>query len=415
MSDKKKPERPDLVYAHPLLDFPDGSGEPDCPKCKGRGVVPRMVDIGGGVMYPGGGVEDCLCVFKRDLLLNVKRVWKVLVNVESVDESPLLKMTKQSLWITASGYDFRQHMRYVAFRMGPKWDARVIADATLMTAWLARLSEVYDTDVRIAREGHMRERPSEHYLTLVDLAVPFDLLIIVLGVKAAANKEMANVLIEALHEREMAGKPTWIVDSWANPVTGPTHKCNSPGVLELLEGFRRIKIAAKEAEVVGAAAKYPASRQAAPRTPVASSEMEVTNYTKRKGGMGQRTPGTPTAPPAYEPDPGSPYEAMPMEDDGDRLDPVPEPDADDDEFSVDALIAAAHDPTEGQEGVILPPDGEQEVEELLEDFPDADELGGNSRELPAFLTGPLTKQERLAEEKQNRYARRGHRNRKDGE
>lgn len=392
----KKDNRPDIKQEHPLLDFPQGNGDADCPKCKGRGVVPVMVDLGGGKMWPGGGTQNCDCMFKRDLIANVKRVWKVLMNVESAEDSPLLAMTNQNLWITASNYDLRRHLRYVAFRMGTRWDARVIADATLVTAWLSSVKDVFDADVLLERDGFNRERPSEHYFTLVDLAVPFDLLIIRLGVKAAKNREMPNVLAEAVNEREQQGKPTWIVDSPIKPLA-PGHICYNDAVVEMLDGFRRVILsdgAHVPAGVTTAAQQYKAPRRAG-ATAGAADATPASPYTRRKAGMAQTAPATsPAAPPP------EPVGNMPMDDyEGD---PSEVSLADDDEFSVDSLLADAHTPqlTDGGEGLM--PEDEVNVEELLEDFPTASELGGNARELPSFLRGALTKDDRQAKEKQDK-------------
>jgi hypothetical protein len=415
MSDKKKPERPDIDYQHPLLDFPSGSGDPDCPKCRGRGVVPVMVDVGGGKMWPGGGTQDCSCVFKRDLVANVKRVWKVLLNVESVEDSELMGKTKQNLWITSSSYDFRRHLRFVAFRMGTKWDARVVADATLMTAWLSTASRVRDPDVLVEREGYARERPSEHFVTLVDLAVPFDLLILRLGIKAAANKEMANVLVEALNERELQGKPTWIVDSHAQPL-GPGHLCYNEAVMEILDGFRRMVIEPSQTAFAPSAAAQQYRRpQQAPTGAAAPSAGAASPYTRRKGGMAPVASQRPATPRPEAPEPDT-HHVLSMEDDGERGEPVPLVD-DDDEFSVDALLADAHDPdlTAGGEGLLEPEvDGAAEVEELLSEFPTAEELGGNAEALPAWLRGSLTKEERIAAEREEKRQKRWKKNKGRG-
>lgn len=394
----RKGDGPDANHKHILLDFPTGSGNPDCLKCKGRGVVPVMVDIG-GQRWPGGGTQDCQCVFKRDLTANVKRVWRVLLNVESTEDSPLLKLTQQNLWITASGYDLRRHLRFVAFRMGTKWDARVIADATLMTAWLSTKKDVYDGDVILERHSR-RDRPSEHFLTMVDLVVPFELLIIVLGVKAAANKEMANLLVEAINEREQQGKPTWLVDSPVKPLA-PGHLCFNEMVMEVLDGFRRVVISDEShVPVTTVAQKYKRPRAAS--TASSTSPMSgASDYTRRKQGM---------VPTAHAPV----FKQMPMDDDGERPVEMPEM-GDDDEFSVDSLLADAHDPSPNVRTASLTntpslDGGTAEVEELLENFPDPKNLGGNANQLPTFLQGPLTKAERLANEKQERREKRWEKN-----
>ena len=317
------------------IPMPEGNGDKNCPKCRGRGVV--SMDVEG---WPGGAAQNCDCVFRRDLVSNVKRVWQVLLSVESVEFSPLLAMTGQSLWITASNYALRRHLRYVAFRMGTQWDARVIADATLMTAWLSTAKNVKDPDVLTMREDETRDRPSDHFMTLVDLAVPFDLLIIRLGVKAAKNREMSNVLIEAINERELIGKPTWVVDSPTKPL-GPGHICYSDMVVDLLEGFRRVVLKEDAPVVHGVAASYqPAGQLANP-------------YTQ---GAPQFSTALPTAP---------------------RQTPkaIPLVDVDDDEFSVDNLIDAAAD-------VVIPvapdvPDTAFDPKESLEDYPSEEELRSN--------------------------------------
>lgn len=216
-----------------------GNGDHDCPKCHGRGVVPMEIDG-----WPGGGAQNCDCVFKRDLLANVKRVWKVLLSVDSVESSPLLKCTQQNVWITASNHTLRQHLRYVAFRMGVPWNARVVADATLISAWLATATEVRDPDVNNPTfEAKEFDKPATA-MTLLDLVAPYDLLVIRLGIKAAANKEMANVLAEALNERDMLGKPTWVVDDPGRPLTHG-HKCYSEDVLSILEDYTRIVLSSE--------------------------------------------------------------------------------------------------------------------------------------------------------------------------
>ena len=407
MSEKKKPSKPDLDYSHPLLDFPSGSGDANCPTCGGRGVVPVMVDVGGGVMWPGGGTQNCKCVFKRDLIANVKRVWKVLMSVESAESSPLIKLTKQNVWLTASGYDLRQHLRFVAFRMGPSWDARVVGDATLMTAWLSTKKDVFDADVLLEREGR-RDRPSEHYLTMVDLAVPFDLLIIVLGVKAAANKEMANLLVEAINERDLVGKPTWIVDSPIKPLA-PGHLCFNDSVMEILDSFRRVNLSdtAPRTRAPTTAGQYKA-HAASPATVEPSTTMSAGRYGRKPGMATTRMPGAPV-PPSFDKDENP--NMMSMERDGSETDDeVVAPS--DDPLDLDALLANPHDPNFMPDHPgILPGDGDIDVEELLENFPDASELGGNAKQLPGFLTGSTTKSEQMVQETQARYARRGHRNR----
>lgn len=217
-----------------MTEFPQGNGDPTCDVCKGRGVI--STDIPG---FPGGSTQNCGCVYRQDLRANVKRVWKLLLLSESVESSPLMGCPNQNLWITATEADLQQHLRYVAFRMGPYWNARVISDASLITAWLSTAKNIKDPDVTLEKAS--RNRPSDEYMTIVDLALPFDLLIIRLGVKAAKNREMPGVLAEAISERSHIGKPTWIVDSPAKPLQAG-HVCWDDRVAEHVWDWKRVVI-----------------------------------------------------------------------------------------------------------------------------------------------------------------------------
>jgi hypothetical protein len=189
----------------------DWNGDPDCPKCLGRGVV--SVDYMG---FPGGATHPCDCRYEQEVRANTDRIWKGLSRARPIAESPLLDMTDLDVIITAPLQEFRRHLRHVAFRKGPRWDARVVSDSALAQAWLATKVDVFDADVLAQRDR--KKVVSEDYVTLVDIAVPFDLLIIQLGVKAAKNREMPGVLLEVLHERDHRDLPTWLVDTPRNPL-----------------------------------------------------------------------------------------------------------------------------------------------------------------------------------------------------
>jgi hypothetical protein len=115
-----------------------------------------------------------------------------------------------NLWVTATHKAFREHLRHVAIRQGPKWSFCVVSDADLMDAWLARVddNDIYDGDVE-----QMRRQPvTSKYGALVDLVEPPGLLIIMCGVKAARNSAMPEVVLEALQHRAHLDKKTWIAD-----------------------------------------------------------------------------------------------------------------------------------------------------------------------------------------------------------
>jgi hypothetical protein len=191
-----------------VSDYPSGNGNPDCPTCFGRGVV--TVEEDG---LPGGATRDCSCVYVQDIKANLERIWKGLTTAEIIENSVLKGRTEENLRITATVPDLKRHLRHVGVRMGTRWSARVVSDADLMSAWLATVAEALDPDVTTARI-----RSKGEFFTLSDIALAHDLLIVQTGVKAAKNREMPAVLLEAIQERAMEGKPTWLVDSPAKPL-----------------------------------------------------------------------------------------------------------------------------------------------------------------------------------------------------
>lgn len=131
-----------------------------------------------------------------------------------IKESPLLGRDGESLWITAHKLTFLAHLRHVALRKPPSWQFRVVSDAQMMTAWLATASlkgaEIFDADAVSVSLTHA---------TLVDLVEPPELLVVYLGIKAARNEAMPEVLLETLTHRGFLGKPTWLWDQPSHPLS----------------------------------------------------------------------------------------------------------------------------------------------------------------------------------------------------
>jgi hypothetical protein len=194
------------------------SGVPGCPDCGGRGVVPDQTPM------------------------NVERGWRGLMSAPRIPESPLMEVADNGdhAWVTAEGPPFRAHMRHVAVRMGRHWGFKVVSDADLLTAWLATAAaegaKIIDPDLA-ARMAPV----STTAITLVDLVDPPELLVVVLGVKAARNAAMPEVLAETITLRMHAGKPLWILDQPSRPLC-EGHRAWSREVTELLDEARRIKL-----------------------------------------------------------------------------------------------------------------------------------------------------------------------------
>lgn len=216
--------------------YPEGDGKPDCPECRGRGVVPVPRDQ----LPPfavGEITQPCSCVLVRDLVFNMERGWKSLSRAEPLKKSPLCGKEGGNLWITGSTPKFKSHLKKVASRMGPRWNFVVVSDADLMDAWLSRGIEVLDPDIDQMRKAQV----SGKFMALSDIAVPPELLIIRLGVKAARNAAMPEVFMEALLLREQESKPTWITDQPTN-VLEDGHRSYSGQVEDFLEDWEHITL-----------------------------------------------------------------------------------------------------------------------------------------------------------------------------
>jgi len=184
-----------------------GPGDPNCPQCFGKGVnlapAPEHLPSKATPSY-----HRCDCVLQRDIAANVNKGMRGLMDAGKVPKSPLSKYLGSDLWITAPKPWFMAHLRHVAIRQPPIWFFRVNSDAELVMSWLASASlkggEIRDPDSVKVSMAHM---------TLADLVVPPELLIIRLGVKVARNVAAPEVLLEALGTREHLGLPTWIWDT----------------------------------------------------------------------------------------------------------------------------------------------------------------------------------------------------------
>ena len=190
-------------------DYTQGNGKPDCPDCQGRGAVPiPKEDRPPGARGPITRICDCILV--EETLKNMERGWVGLANARPLQEASFLReYSDKDLWLTAMTKDFREHLRHIAARKGPDWYFSVVSDAQLMDAWLAPDIDVRDMDVDQLR----RSAVSSQFARLVDRVEPPALLIVQVGVKAARNKAMPEVLLEALRHRAHIGKPTWVVDN----------------------------------------------------------------------------------------------------------------------------------------------------------------------------------------------------------
>ena len=181
--------------------------DPECLHCEGTGTV-----VVGHIPPHPPTHRRCQCVLHLDILQNAERAYRGLSKAPVVPSSPLLGKDTQDLWVTA-GEEFLAHLRHIAIRKPATWTMRVVSDAELTTAWLASVAlqgkDILDADAYAV---------STQYITIPDLVVPPDLLVIRMGVKVARNSAAPEVLAEALQTRTFEGKPTWLWDEPHHPL-----------------------------------------------------------------------------------------------------------------------------------------------------------------------------------------------------
>lgn len=208
-----------------------GAPEVNCQICSGTG----MVEAEANPPHPPT-FRRCDCAIRKDIIQNVERGLVGLSKVSSIPSSPLLDLDAANLWVTATGGHFLPHLRHLAIRKPVTWNFKVVSDAELVTAWLSTVAlqgkDILDADAYMV---------STKYLTIPDLAVPPDLLIVRMGVKIARNAASSEVLAEALSTRIHEDKPTWVWDEPDRPLNAG-HLFWSDAVARILKPWSRLSL-----------------------------------------------------------------------------------------------------------------------------------------------------------------------------
>lgn len=251
-----------------------------CQSCGGSGYIQQP-----NRKVPA--VVRCKCQTVQLLQTALDAGWHGLTQVTGLAEtSPLEALVDQDTWVTADLETMRQHVRRTAirrwshgFQAGKSWRFLVVTDSELMSSWLQNLvrdgETVWDPDVVGLHQS---------FNALASIALPPDLLIVRMGVKAAPNRAMPDVLLEALLERQHMGKPTWIWDQLNNPLTDG-HRCHSLSLMDHVKGYQRVTLGVKAVVVaprVLAALSTPTLTAPTSLTQTPDLEIEETVATGRR-------------------------------------------------------------------------------------------------------------------------------------
>jgi len=167
-------------------------------------------------IIPSTHFDTCVCTRARREREALERVWRGYSGFEPIDRTPLVKYAQQDVLVSASSPTLRTHLARVLHQVPSLLrSTRVVSDLDLVSAWLATAGlDVLDPEVA----GHTRDA-EDAYLRLVDLVAPPSLLVLRLGVKAARNVAVPEVILEALQCRAHRGRPTWVVEDPYVPFT----------------------------------------------------------------------------------------------------------------------------------------------------------------------------------------------------
>lgn len=254
-------------------------GDLNCPHCSGDGVIP-IEDS-----HPPAA-KVCVCMHRKEIIKNVERGWKGLIQGRKLQRgavSALQEYLNDDVWITASLDWFMAHLRWCAIRRPPNWSFKVISDVDLMRAWFGGLAvsgaEIFDADAMSVTAQH---------LSLVDLIEPPGLLIVRVGVKAARNEAMPEVLLETLYHRMHLRKPIWVWHEPHNPFD-ESMRSYSEEARETMRHWVRIEQDDFDDDVVMPDAKRSVRRSRPPSQSGGPRTLSVGSGSSKTANMPQKT------------------------------------------------------------------------------------------------------------------------------
>ena len=179
--------------------------KPVCSICNGAEVV----------YVNDTDVETCRCLKAR---LVKQHLGPEIASAPTILQSPLLKVvedavvldrTQENLFIKAPWVDVLPHLKWVFYAKGTRFRFRIITDEKIKTVFVG--AESYMSRPKGKRDDVI---PINSLNDLV--GSDYDLVIIRLGFLGHKNVAAPGALKEALMIREVACRPTWIVEMPTN-------------------------------------------------------------------------------------------------------------------------------------------------------------------------------------------------------
>lgn len=178
--------------------------------------------------------------------------------------------TTRNLFIKAYWRELLPHVKWALGCKGTMFRYRVLTDEKLRTIYVG--AESYTSRPRSKRDDMVTIN------TLADVVGPeIDLVIIRLGFLGYKNIAMPGILKEALMLREVACKPTWVVESPNAPLV-PGHFAYSEDVFDYVAAsFTSIKLSDFDEERDdGVAPQDYSSKKKASKPPVPVEDVDIT-------------------------------------------------------------------------------------------------------------------------------------------
>jgi len=189
-----------------------------CKRCGGTGSIPidHMT------------VQECLCSYAMYLKQTMDKeiLAAPAIRVTPFYDPPEVDFTKKSHMIKVWWDDLLPHLRRILIKKGRKFRLKIVTDEHLKRVWLG--TESY----KAKQASQSEDTPYENLADLI--GERYDLVIIRLGFLGYKNVAMPGILLEALKIREVACKPTWLIEEPNSP-WGECHRSYSIEVAEHIQ------------------------------------------------------------------------------------------------------------------------------------------------------------------------------------